>query len=123
MKKLLFALVLFVPFSVQAATAVERYQALLEALLDAPPSVELQIKVADAVVELERDWLVANDYDPDALTNAQKATLVLRVTKRALKSVVLKYDPSVTTAQSDLQTAVTAAQTQVNTDLPDEGAP
>ena len=125
MKKLTLILVLtlLAATSAHAATLAERYVSLLTALNDAPPSAQLQTRVADAVVELERDWLEANGYDPDGLTDNQKRALVLRVTKRALKAVVLRHDPNVAAAQSDLQTAVTAAQSQANTDLPDEGNP
>ena len=59
------------------ATHIERFKALVEALTGKKPDNAQMNRIADDFISYRRDQIEAAGFDPEKMTNAQKATVVL----------------------------------------------
>lgn len=122
MKHILIALLFFaVSTTIHAATYIDRQAAIADALVDGTATSAQKLAAADAFVAHYRD-IVINEYelDPDTLTNAQKAALMVIMIKRHVRTLVKMYDADIGTAKSALETAVSDAEAAAETAWPTE---
>lgn len=101
------------------ATPLQRVTSVLTGLLDVAPTAAQSNSVADTYVGLLTDDQIRSQYGVEraALTNANKATIVLRAITARIKADMRQHTERVETANA--QTAITAAVQAAGSVVPD----
>jgi hypothetical protein len=102
------------------ATKAERFDAILNAMVDGTASNALKSSVRDAFALEYRYQLQKEGIDPDTMTNAQKAGNFLRHFRQWVREIIRNNDTAVQTSTANLAAAHTAATTAAIAALPDE---
>jgi len=128
MKYLIAVLLLIAPAIGQAGVcddAVARVATMSDAIQNRTVPAQAKLNVAAAFAVKYRSYVVDKGFDPDNLTNAQAACLVLVKTNSILQAITRQNAPgmatakaAVVTAKEGVTTAASTATSDAETDWP-----
>lgn len=111
----------------KADTYVNRATAVADALVDGTATTAQKLEVAEAFVDEYREDIIAAGFNPDTLTNEQKARVFIVKVKDWIRTIVIRNKDTIEAgkvtleaAEADFITIVETAKTDTAVDWTEE---